>query len=68
MSKRRPKEKIPPLPKGITISTNEELEEMEADPRFQEMMRRADEDEREGRWTSIEDVIKGMAEARGRPR
>jgi hypothetical protein len=66
MSKHRSKGKNLPLPKDVRFSTDEELDEMEADPRFQELMRQADEDEREGRWTSMEDVVKGMAEARGR--
>lgn len=41
----------------IGFSTDEELDEMEADPRFQEMMRLAEEDERAGRWISHEDLL-----------
>jgi hypothetical protein len=68
MRQKRPNEKNPPFPEDITISSEEELEEMEADPRFQEMMRKADEDEREGRWISMDDLLKQMAEARSRRR
>jgi hypothetical protein len=68
MSKHRSKEKSPTLPKDVSFSTDEELDEMEADPRFQELMRQADEDEREGRWVTNEELLRRTAEAHARRR
>lgn len=67
MSKpKAPKGKNPPFPKDITVSTERELEAMEADPRFQELMRQADEDEREGRWITNEELLKRTAHSHAR--
>jgi hypothetical protein len=67
MSKRPSKERKPPRAKGITLSSDEEDEEidqMEADPRFQEFMDEVDEAQREGRTISHDGVIEPMHAAR----
>jgi hypothetical protein len=68
MSKHRSTQKTPPLAGEITVSTEEELDKMEADPRFQEFMDKVDKAEREGRIISHDEVIERMHAARsGRP-
>jgi hypothetical protein len=56
MSKPRSKEKNPPLPKDASTLTDAELDAMESDPRFREMMRRGEEDQRQGRWITNEEL------------
>jgi hypothetical protein len=68
VSKHRSNRKNPPRFPDARPLTEEEYKRLEQDPRFHESVRRADDDEREGRWTSMEDVVKEMAEARGRRR
>jgi hypothetical protein len=60
MSKHRPKAKSPPIPKDVTIPNDEELDRIEADPRFNEFMDEVDEAEREGRTISHEEVLERM--------
>jgi hypothetical protein len=68
MSKHRSKEKNPPLPKDITVSTDQEIDELEADPRFQQFMDEVDQAEREGRTISHEEVLQRMHAARSNRR
>lgn len=68
MRKHRSNQKNPPFPKGITVSTDEELDQLEADPRFQELMDKVDEAEREGRTISHDEVIERMHAGRSERR
>jgi hypothetical protein len=68
MGKHRPKAKNPPIPKGVTNLSEQELERIEADPEFRRMMRQSEEDIRAGRYITHDEVMRRLHAGRARTR
>jgi hypothetical protein len=68
MSRHRSKAKNPPIPKGVTTLSEQELERIELDPEFRRMMRQSEEDIRAGRYITHDEAMRRLRAGRARTR